>query len=531
MSAEAASVTTTEPEHPRERRTSTLLLVVGVVGRTWLWFVAGCLAITLLPILIGWRPYVVQSGSMRPRIDVGDVILAAPASNAAELLGRVVVFSDPEKPGQVKSHRVVAVNPDGTLTTKGDANPTVDSSHVRFSDVRGMGRLLVTSAGLPLVWERAGEWWLLLIFLASLLAAAWAVSRDQDPDEGDDDDGGPSGGLVPLPARSSGPGSTAIAAARPLGPGLRRAASSAVATLARARRRMSSPPRLVRRTAYAALLVSVITVPGVGATFAATTNSATNAWTVGSWNYTGTITDLTPWMYWKLDETSGTTAGDTSGNNREGTYDPRASAFTRGIVGALTSDSPNLGVTLNGTTACISTTSTTAMIAPTQLTEIVWFKTTTTMGGKLFGFETPRTGVAVAGSGGTYDRHLYMDGDGKVWFGVYNGGYFTIPSPTALNDGTWHMAAATMGTGGMTLYVDGTAVGTSPNSSAESTTGWFRAGCGNLAGWGGSWGGANSPTTNSAKTQDRPFAGSLDEISVWQTVLTATQIRQIYLAR
>ena len=49
-----------------ERRTARLTLTGGVVGRMILAFVAGCLAITLLPILFGWRPYVVKSGSMEP---------------------------------------------------------------------------------------------------------------------------------------------------------------------------------------------------------------------------------------------------------------------------------------------------------------------------------------------------------------------------------------------------------------------------------------------------------------------------------
>ena len=102
----------------------------------------GCLVVTLLPLLFGWRPYVVESGSMSPRIKVGDVILAAPEHDPKKLLGHVTVFHDPEpsRAGTVKSHRVVTINPDGTLTTKGDANPTVDSVHLqlhRSSDSAG----------------------------------------------------------------------------------------------------------------------------------------------------------------------------------------------------------------------------------------------------------------------------------------------------------------------------------------------------------------------------------------------------------
>jgi signal peptidase I len=511
----ASPATRTAPEPVR--RSSTAVFVGGIVGRTWLWFVGGCLLITLVPILFGWRPFVVQSGSMEPRINVGDIVLAAPVESAQDLVGRVTVFVDPDRRESYKTHRVVALNADGTMTTQGDANPTPDSTRITMDDVRGLGRLLVSFAGLPYVWARSGQWLLLLLFLASLVASAVVVSRDRDEDEVDPDDPAGGGDVVAFPTAAGAAGTTAIAAATPLDPGLR---FSRVL-----------PQRLARpalKALYLGVLALALMVPTTGASFAASTKNTANSWVAANPTYSSTVTGLAPWLYWKLDETTGTTAADTSGNGRTGTYNPNAAAFTRGIVGALTTDTPNLGVTLNGTTACINTTSTTTMNAPTQITEVVWFKTTTTNGGKLLGFEMPQTGVAIPGSGGTYDRHIYMDGAGKVWFGVYNGGYFTISSPTALNNGVWHMAAATMGVGGMALWIDGVQVGTNANAAGETTTGWFRAGCGNLGGWGASWTGGNSPTTSTTPTQNRPFAGSLDEISVWQSVLTNAQIAALW---
>jgi len=511
---------------PEPRRSGSGLLLAGAVGRTWLWFVAGCLIVTLLPMVLGWRPYVVESGSMEPRIHVGDVVLAAPVANADDLLGRVAVFDDPNHPGAIKTHRVITVGKDGHLTTKGDANPTPDSGVLTLDHVRGLGRLLVTDAGLPLIWVRTHAYGWLLLFVLSLLLAAWIVSRDHDDEVTDtdadtdsDDDGpdGPGGELLPLPQPSGGPGSALKAASTQTGVGLSRRARPALA-----------------RAAWIVAATLALSVPTAGASLAATAKNTANAWTVGNWNYTTTVTGLSPWLYWKLDETTGTVAADTSGNGRTATYYSGAAAsatgFTRGVVGALATDTPNLAVTLDGSTACVNTTSTTAVNAPTQLTMVLWFKTTTTSGGKLLGFETPRTGVGVAGSGGTYDRHLYMDGNGRVWFGVYNAGYYLIESPTALNDGQWHMAAATFGSTGMVLYIDGSSVGTATQTTGETTTGWFRAGCGNLSGWGTYWTGGNNPGTNSAVTADRRFAGSLDEVSIWQSVLTAAQVRSMFVA-
>ena len=180
-----AEPTTSVPDQPpdttvaAEAPYSTVRLTLGVIGRAWLWFVGGCLAITLVPILFGWRPYVVQSGSMEPRINVGDVILASPEDDPAALLGRVAVFTDPVFRDHPKAHRVIAINDDRSLTTKGDANPTADTSPVPVSDVRGLARLLVAFVGLPLIWMWSGQWLLVLAFLATLGLAARGVASDQ----------------------------------------------------------------------------------------------------------------------------------------------------------------------------------------------------------------------------------------------------------------------------------------------------------------------------------------------------------------
>jgi signal peptidase I len=588
------------------------LLVAGLLARTWLWFVAGCLVITLLPLLVGWRPYVVTTGSMEPRIGVGDVVIAAPESDPEALLGRVVVFDDQNVVDRVTVHRAIGLNDDGTLTTKGDANATADTAPLPLDDVRGLGRLLVMFVGLPLVWLQTGQWLPLLVLLASLLVATWFVGRDQEDDEDDAGAGGdadpgeespsapdrprashaaPSPGVLarvlgpvragllaadlwpsgsaarrPLPVA---PAPTAPAPAAVVAPGPRSAhrdragarsrggvvralqaadlwpvraprrgaavAPSAMSALADRMGRVLRPRPLapMMRVAQVGALSVVLLVPVAGAAFTATTSAASNAWAtaVSFLNYTATVQSLSPYLYWKLDETGTTsTAADSSGNGRTGNYRTNGGTtyFTKGVTGALTGESPNRSVTQRNASSCIATTSTTAISAPPQVTLIAWFRTTSNQGGKLLGFEQPRTGTAVAGSGGTYDRHLYLDGNGRVWFGVYNAAHITISSGTGYNNGAWHMAAATFGTGGMRLYVDGVLQGTNANTGAEATTGWWRAGCGNLAGWGASWTGSNNPGTATDPTQNRRLDGSLDEISVWHSILTPAQIASLY---
>lgn len=106
---------------------------------------AALAAWVLIPTLfLGWTPLVVTSGSMEPSIGAGDVVLVDPGYGAPGP-DSVVAFESGEG---VTVHRVVAANPDGTLTTKGDANASPDSTAVRPDEVAGVGRLLVPHIGM-----------------------------------------------------------------------------------------------------------------------------------------------------------------------------------------------------------------------------------------------------------------------------------------------------------------------------------------------------------------------------------------------
>ena len=495
MTTISTTLEKTAPGQPYSR----IRLTLGVLGRAWMWFVGACLLITILPMAFGWHPYVILTGSMEPNIKAGDIVLSSPDPDPDQLLGRVVVFDDPNKPEHVLTHRVIAFNADGTLTTKGDANPTPDSTPVQVEAVDGLGRLLVRFVGLPVIWARTGNWVMIILHLALIIGAMVAAAHDYEPD--DDDDPEVPGTPVPVPS----------------GGWLREV--------------IHTPASFMGLIALAGILM----VPATGAAFTASTTNSANTWNVPNWSYTTEVNALAPYLYWKLDETgTATTAADSSGNGRTGTYNPSGTAtdFTRLADGALVTDTPDRAVQL-GVNACINTTSTTSINAPQVFTVIAWFKAPAsyTNGGKLLGFERPQTGVA-APTTGAYDRHIYMDGNGRIWFGVYNGADIVLSSAAGLNNDQWHMAVGTQSASGMRLYIDGAQVGSNANTVAETQTGWWRAGCGNLSGWGNEWGGANNPGTNSAVVQNRVFASSLDEIAVYSgTALTAQQVSFLYWAR
>ncbi len=97
-----------------------LVLALGIVGNPW------------------YRLVKIDGGSMSPTITQRDLVLVVPPP-AQVRPGMVVVMNVGD---QVVTHRVVAVNADGTLVTKGDANRVADD----WGDqpVRVVGRYLAT---------------------------------------------------------------------------------------------------------------------------------------------------------------------------------------------------------------------------------------------------------------------------------------------------------------------------------------------------------------------------------------------------
>jgi signal peptidase len=142
-----------------------LLSVVATVG---LAFGGGLLLWTLIPVLFGWSPTLVLTGSMTPSIRPGDVVVCSPVEGGQVRAGRVVRFRDPAQPGRYLLHRIARENSDGTLTTKGDANASADSTPVTRGAVTGLGRLRVPYVGLPSLWWREGQRVRAVVFVVTL---------------------------------------------------------------------------------------------------------------------------------------------------------------------------------------------------------------------------------------------------------------------------------------------------------------------------------------------------------------------------
>ncbi len=473
---------------------------------TWPWLItttlsrAGvavviCLALWgALPAVVGWHPTTVSSGSMLPRLHVGDVAVSRPLGATVPPVDSVLLFDDPDHPGRLRLHRFVRVDDDGLLVTRGDANTSDDSTPVALSAVHGIGTLRVPWVGLPVVWLRERSWVALSLSVLVLVALTALAARARrfgfpEPDEGD----GPGPPPPPTAAGTAAPANTdVLVAPRPPGRTVRTA-------------------RRLGALGAVAVLVAVAAAPAESA-FSATTSTRTSLAAAGYFSCANAVSAGSPYLWYRMDETSSTTtvATDSSGGGRNGVYG--SAGKTASATRACSRDSGR-AMTFNGSSGYLSSPAL-AGGPPNTFTLAIWFKTTTTRGGKLIGL-----GNAQMTASGSYDRHLYLTNTGTIVFGVYPNAVRTVSTTATFNDGAWHQAVATLSSAGMRLYVDGKLLGSDTgvtNGEAYSPA-YLRVGYDNLDSW------DNAPTS-------RYLAGTLDDAALYLTALTATQVSDQYEA-
>ncbi|MEQ4521880.1 signal peptidase I [Nocardioides kribbensis] len=95
----------------------------------------------VVPRLAGGSAYTVLTGSMRPGLPPGTLVVVRPVETGELRTGDVVTYQLRSDEPAVVTHRVVAVGVDGAgelrLTTRGDANDVADPVAVRPEQVRG----------------------------------------------------------------------------------------------------------------------------------------------------------------------------------------------------------------------------------------------------------------------------------------------------------------------------------------------------------------------------------------------------------
>ena len=120
--------------------------VFGWVGQVVAWLVILSVVVilsaaVLVPRLAGATPYTVLTGSMRPDLPPGTLVVVKPVLAEDIRTGDVITFQLESGKSAVVTHRVtqVSTNLEGetTFTTQGDANNVADELPVRPVQIKG----------------------------------------------------------------------------------------------------------------------------------------------------------------------------------------------------------------------------------------------------------------------------------------------------------------------------------------------------------------------------------------------------------
>lgn len=157
-------------------------------------------ALTLLTVLLvllaasvagtrvaGLEPLTVLTGSMRPAIDPGDLVLVSRIRARDARPGQVITFRSPDGRDRTVTHRVVTATPRAgqiAFVTRGDANDAPELWSTDAAGRIGRVRAVVPRAGYvarPLSegWSRAMA--LGLLTLAGACTALWLIWRPERP--------------------------------------------------------------------------------------------------------------------------------------------------------------------------------------------------------------------------------------------------------------------------------------------------------------------------------------------------------------
>ncbi|MGI9821984.1 PKD domain-containing protein [Agromyces sp. Marseille-Q5079] len=216
--------------------------------------------------------------------------------------------------------------------------------------------------------------------------------------------------------------------------------------------------------------------------------------------YGAAVYSADPLLFWRLGESSGATANDAGIQGMNGAL---VGTYTRGSAGALV----GVGDTATKFTAGFAAGATQLVGTSVYSTE-AWFKTGTTRGGKITGFGNSSTGLS-----SSYDRHVYMQDNGRLVFGVRINSLSTstITTTQSFNNDQWHHVVATQSSSGMRLYVDGELAGSNTQATGQSYNGYWRAGGDRT------WGSTSSY-----------LDGVIDEFAVYTQALNAETVRLHY---
>lgn len=162
----------TEKKTPKKQNKVVKIItwvIMGVLGLA----ILGMLFIYLVP---GYGFYYVKTGSMKPNINPGDIVINGPVGGmftGSLNVGKVITFKSTDYK-TVVTHRIVAID-NGMITTKGDANPHADVDPVPVSAVIGIYMFKIPAIGYINGFVSTRSGWFIVIIIPSILLVLFLV--------------------------------------------------------------------------------------------------------------------------------------------------------------------------------------------------------------------------------------------------------------------------------------------------------------------------------------------------------------------
>lgn len=149
------------------------------LSTTAVWLVVAMAVVIAALFGLGLTPYklyVIHTGSMSPTIPSKSAVIVHKDDYH---LGQVIVFRTND--GSVITHRLIAIGPDDTITTKGDADRSVDPWHPPKRNIIGGVILAPRGLGWMLYYLFRTTGGLSLVLFIICIWLAWSVANTYCP--------------------------------------------------------------------------------------------------------------------------------------------------------------------------------------------------------------------------------------------------------------------------------------------------------------------------------------------------------------
>jgi signal peptidase len=89
------------------------------------------------PSFLGIKTYVIISGSMKPNLDIGDIVIVKKASEEELNEGDIIAFRQGQNVITHRISEIIVENGEKVYKTKGDSNNTEDSGTIKYELIEG----------------------------------------------------------------------------------------------------------------------------------------------------------------------------------------------------------------------------------------------------------------------------------------------------------------------------------------------------------------------------------------------------------